>query len=194
MPEYIKQLKIGNTDYNIKAEKAASQNQDLAVVRDIAYGTTTPSGGDTGAMYLQYDADSITNPYVYAEDTVGDQQNTADLYVTKNELTAGVTSAEFRTSSSIPANTAYLPNNILMKWGKVVGATSNNQRINFSTPFPNACVLVVCGAEAGAALRLYGTYVNGNWDKNGFYATIVAANKDETYYSSGNITYIAIGY
>ena len=82
----IKQLKIGNVDYDIKALKAANQGQYNAVVRDIAYGTESPSGGDNGAMYLQYNTSNTNNPYVYAEDTVGDQQNTSDLYYTKNEV------------------------------------------------------------------------------------------------------------
>ena len=53
MPDYVKQLKIGNSNYNIKAEKAASQNSDAAVVRDIEYGTNAPSGGESGQLYLQ---------------------------------------------------------------------------------------------------------------------------------------------
>ena len=189
----IKQLKIGNVDYDIKALKAANQSQDNAVVRDIAYGTESPSGGDNGAMYLQYNTSNTNNPYVYAEDTIGDQQNTADLYVTKNEIMAGITSAEFATTMQIPVNTAYLPNNILMKWGKVVGTGQGEQRVNFDVPFPTACVGVFTSAGAGSALRSYAAYYSSS-DKSGFYATIVATNKDETYYSSGTINYIAIGY
>ena len=82
----IKQLKIGNVDYDIKALKAANQGQYNAVVRDIAYGTESPSGGDNGAVYLQYNTSNTNNPYVYAEDTIGDQQNAADLYYSKNEV------------------------------------------------------------------------------------------------------------
>jgi hypothetical protein len=82
----IKQLQIGNNTYDLKALKAANQNQDAAVVRDIQYGTNPPSGGDSGAVYLQYNTSGADNLYVYAEDTVGSQQNAADLYYSKSEI------------------------------------------------------------------------------------------------------------
>jgi hypothetical protein len=91
MPDYVKQLKIGNNNYNIKAEKAASQNSNAAVVRDIEYGTNAPSGGESGQLYLQYDASSSTNNYIYAEDTASDQQNVIDNYYSKNEIDALLT-------------------------------------------------------------------------------------------------------
>ena len=82
----IKQLQIGSSTYDLKALKAANQSQDAAVVRDIQYGTNPPSGGDSGAVYLQYNTSGADNLYVYAEDTVGSQQNAADLYYSKNEI------------------------------------------------------------------------------------------------------------
>ena len=86
MPDYVKQLKIGNSNYNIKAEKAANQNSNAAVVRDIEYGTNAPSGGESGQLYLQYDTSSSTNNYIYAEDTASDQQNVIDNYYSKSEI------------------------------------------------------------------------------------------------------------
>ena len=81
----IKQLKIGSTNYDIKALNASNQNQASAVVRDIQYGTSAPSGGSAGQMYLQYDSSTTNNPYVYAEDTIGNSQNAADNYYSKTE-------------------------------------------------------------------------------------------------------------
>ena len=80
----IKQLKIGNTNYNIKALNAADNSQASAVVRDIQYGTTAPSGGSSGQVYLQYNSTTSNNPYVYAEDTIG-SQNAVDNYYSKSE-------------------------------------------------------------------------------------------------------------
>ena len=63
MPDYIKQLKIGNNNYNIKAEKAASPNSNAAVLRNISYGTGSPSGGSDGDIYIQYNTTS-THPFL----------------------------------------------------------------------------------------------------------------------------------
>ena len=82
----IKQLKIGSTNYDIKALNASNQNQASAVVRDIQYGTSAPSGGSAGQMYLQYDSSTTDNPYIYAEDTIGNSQNAGDIYYSKNEI------------------------------------------------------------------------------------------------------------
>lgn len=85
----IKQIKIGSTNYDIKALNATNQNQASAVVRDIQYGTSAPSGGSAGQMYLQYNTDTTTNNYVYAEDDVGSSSaNVIDNYYSKNEVDA----------------------------------------------------------------------------------------------------------
>ena len=81
----IKQLKIGTTNYDIKALNATNNDQANAVVRDIQYGTTAPSGGTAGQVYLQYDSTTTNNPYVYAEYTIGNSQNAADNYYSKTE-------------------------------------------------------------------------------------------------------------
>lgn len=80
----IKQLKIGNTNYDIKALNATNNDQANAVVRDIQYGTAAPSGGSAGQVYLQYNSSTADNPYVYAEDTIG-SQNAVDNYYSKSE-------------------------------------------------------------------------------------------------------------
>lgn len=85
----IKQLKIGSTNYDIKALNASNQNQASAVVRDIQYGTSAPSGGSAGQMYLQYNTDTTANNYVYAEDDVGSSSaNVIDNYYSKSEVDA----------------------------------------------------------------------------------------------------------
>ena len=140
------------------------------------------------SKYLKQDGELI-----YPVTTTGNVFDSSGVPISET-----ITSDEFKTNAQIPANTAYLPNNILMKWGTVVGSGSGNQRINFSSPFPNACVLVLCGAcDIGTVTRLYGSYgTSSGWDKNGFYASIIAVNapNNETYYSTGKISYIAIGY
>ena len=82
----IKQLKIGNTNYDIKALNATNNNTADFVVRDIKYGTADPSGGSAGQVYLQYNTDTTSNPYIYAEDEVGSSINSADKYYSKNEV------------------------------------------------------------------------------------------------------------
>ncbi len=83
----IKQLKIGSTNYDIKALNASNQNQASAVVRDIQYGTSAPSGGSAGQMYLQYNTDTTVNNYIYAEDNIGSSSaNVIDNYYSKNEV------------------------------------------------------------------------------------------------------------
>lgn len=82
----VKQIKIGNTNYNLKALNATNNNTADFVVRDIKYGTTDPSGGSAGQVYLQYNTDTADNPYVYAEDEVGSSINSADKYYSKNEV------------------------------------------------------------------------------------------------------------
>lgn len=82
----VKQIKIGNTNYDLKALNAANQNQSNAVVRDVQYGTATPTGGSAGQIYLQYTNTDTTNPYVYAEDTPGTEVNVSDKYYSKTEV------------------------------------------------------------------------------------------------------------
>lgn len=101
----VKQIKIGNTNYDLKALNAANQNQSNAVVRDIQYGTAAPSGGSAGQMYLQYTNADTVNPYVYAEDTPGTEVNVIDKYITKNELTGVV----------ISGNTATFPDGLIIQ-------------------------------------------------------------------------------
>lgn len=81
----IKQLKIGNTNYDIKALNATNNDQANAVVRDIQYGTAAPSGGSAGQVYLQYSNTTSNNLYIYAEDTIG-SQNAVDNYYSKSEI------------------------------------------------------------------------------------------------------------
>lgn len=66
----VKQIKIGNTNYDLKALNATNNNTADFVARDIKYGTAAPSGSSAGQVYLQYSTDTADNPYVYAEDTV----------------------------------------------------------------------------------------------------------------------------
>ena len=96
---YIKQLQIGNDNYNIKAEKAANQNSDAAVVRNIQYGTNAPSGGESGQVYLQYNPTSIANNYVYAEDTAANPANVVDVYYSKSEVDNTIASLNSTISS-----------------------------------------------------------------------------------------------
>ncbi len=84
----VKQIKIGNTNYDLKALNAANQNQSGAVVRDIQYGTAAPTGGSAGQMYLQYINTDTENLYLYAEDTAADTTGVADKYYSKNEVDA----------------------------------------------------------------------------------------------------------
>ena len=100
----IKQLKIGTTNYDIKALNATNNNTADFVVRDIKYGTAAPSGGSAGQVYLQYSTDTSDNPYVYAEDTLGEGLNTADLYYTKNEMASLMTPTEFYFTGSTGTN------------------------------------------------------------------------------------------
>lgn len=100
----IKQLKIGNTNYNIKALNAADNSQASAVVRDIQYGTTAPSGGSAGQVYLQYNSTTTNNPYVYAEDTIGNSQNAADNYYSKSEIDNLLTPNFFQYNVALPAS------------------------------------------------------------------------------------------
>lgn len=89
----IKQLKVGSTNYDIKALNATNNNTADFVVRDIKYGTAAPSGGSAGQVYLQYDASSTSNLYVYAEDTAGSNANVVDNYYSKSEVDAAIASA-----------------------------------------------------------------------------------------------------
>lgn len=83
----IKQLKIGTTNYDIKALNATNNNTADFVVRDIKYGTAAPSGGSSGQIYLQYNSSTTSNPYIYAEDEVGSSStNVADKYYSKSEV------------------------------------------------------------------------------------------------------------
>lgn len=100
----IKQLKIGNTNYDIKALNATNNDQANAVVRDIQYGTTTPSGGTAGQVYLQYNSTTSNNPYVYAEDTIGNSQNAADNYYSKSEVDNLLTPHFLQYNVSLPAS------------------------------------------------------------------------------------------
>ena len=110
---YVKQLQIGNDNYNIKAEKAASQNSDAAVVRDIQYGTNAPSGGESGQLYLQYDASSSTNSYVYAEDTAANPTSVVDAYYSKSEVDTNFTTLQ-----------NYIDNKL--NWKRLASVTGNN--------------------------------------------------------------------
>ena len=101
----VKQIKIGNTNYDLKALNAANQNQSNAVVRDVQYGTAAPSGGSAGQMYLQYTNTDTVNPYIYAEDTPGTEVSVIDKYITKNELTGVV----------ISGNTATFPDGLIIQ-------------------------------------------------------------------------------
>lgn len=103
----IKQLKIGNTNYDIKALNATNNNTADFVVRDMKYGTADPSGGSAGQVYLQYSADTTANPYVYAEDAPGDAQSVADKYYTKSEVDAAISSAVATAVAQI--DTKYTP-------------------------------------------------------------------------------------
>lgn len=100
----IKQIKIGSTNYDIKALNATNQNQASAVVRDIQYGTNAPSGGSAGQMYLQYDSSTTNNPYIYAEDTIGNSQNAVDNYYSKSEVDNLLTPHFFQYNVSLPAS------------------------------------------------------------------------------------------
>ena len=125
----VKQIKIGNTNYDLKALNAANQNQSNAVVRDVQYGTATPTGGSAGQMYLQYTNTDTVNPYIYAEDTPGTETSVIDKYITRNEL-AGVV---------ISGNTATFPDGLIIQWG---GQTVNNNSpvtITYPKPFPHQC-------------------------------------------------------
>lgn len=94
----VKQIKIGNTNYDLKALNAANQNQSGAVVRDIQYGTTAPTGGSAGQMYLQYVNTDTENLYLYAEDTAADTTGVADKYYSKNEVDAMITPLTSKTN------------------------------------------------------------------------------------------------
>ena len=82
----IKQITVGGTTHDLKALNASNQNQASAVVRDIQYGTSSPSGGTAGQVYLQYNTSTTSNPYVYAEDTIGNPSNASDIYYSKSEI------------------------------------------------------------------------------------------------------------
>ena len=84
----IKQITVGGTTHDLKALNATNNDTADFVVRDLKYGTADPSGGSAGQVYLQYDADITSNPYVYAEDTSGDAQSVIDRYYTKSEVDA----------------------------------------------------------------------------------------------------------
>ena len=59
----IKQLKIGDDVYDIKAKYSADQDSNSAVVRNISYGTESPTGGNNGDLYVQYNTIS-THPFL----------------------------------------------------------------------------------------------------------------------------------
>ncbi len=129
----IKQLKIGSTNYDIKALNASNQNQASAVVRDIQYGTSAPSGGSAGQVYLQYDSTTTNNPYVYAEDTIGDSQNAADNYYSKNEINNLIKEVV------ISGNTATFADGLIIQWGGQTIANNSPVTITYPKPFPNLC-------------------------------------------------------
>lgn len=161
MPDYIKQLKIGNTDYNIKAEKASNNASSSFVVRDIQYGTTTPSGGESGQVYLQYDTNSTSNNYVYAEDTAVDSQNVIDAYYTKSEVDNTISTLN-STISALNSTITSLTTRISNLESKTTyynyawsGTTTSEAIVNFSVS-GTGFVMITGYIKANASTDNYG--------------------------------------
>lgn len=161
----IKQLKIGNTNYDIKALNATNNDQANAVVRDIQYGTAAPSGGSAGQVYLQYNSSTTDNPYVYAEDTVG-SQNVVDNYYSKSEIQS-IISNIFTNQSEIIQYKFVSPYNrfkigdTLFLYGNTAGGNDLSYGITFdSTPIIIAGPPIVNGPSSAANIQVYNIYTN----------------------------------
>jgi hypothetical protein len=75
---------------------------------------------------------------------------------------------------------AELPGGLKINWGTV--AVAGNVTVNFPSAFPNACVWAVCGFMGGAP------------SQNNPYVQSISASQITLYGSSGNLSWIAIGY
>lgn len=113
--------------------------------------------------------------------------------------------------SVLDSNSIEFENGLIIKYGGVQGlggtagstsAAGCQQRINFPTAFPHACFFVITGVSVGTTptLNTYTSYTT-SVDKNGFNATInglsnthaATATANNVYWSTGSITYLAIG-
>lgn len=162
----IKQLKIGTTNYDIKALNATNNNTADFVVRDIKYGTTSPSGGSSGQIYLQYNSSTTENPYIYAEDTIGSSQNAVDNYYSKNEI-QNIISNIFTNQSEIIQYKFVSPYNrfkigdTLFLYGNTTGGNDLSYGITFdSTPIIIAGPPIVNGPGSYANIQVYNIYTN----------------------------------
>lgn len=162
----IKQLKIGTTNYDIKALNATNNNTADFVVRDIKYGTANPSGGSAGQVYLQYNASTTDNLYVYAEDTVNSQQNVVDKYYTKNEINGMFFNAQEITSWK--NNWATNGQSYWQKIGNAIylqvsmrNGTTGDGTVAMDLPYPAAANVLV-GMQSTNAVNGYALITGSN--------------------------------
>lgn len=187
----IKQLQIGDEVYNLKALNAANQSQNNAVVRDIQYGTNPPSGGDSGAMYLQYDTTETNNLYVYAEDTVGDQQNTSDLYYTKNEVNNLILDRFYPIGSIyLTVNSANPSTVIGGTWTQIAQGRTifGAGTLNSITYTAGTTVNAGLPNISGKVVRAYSDFNKGNNNYSQYVSNPFYYNESEAYGTSWNVT------
>lgn len=160
-----------------------SGNISAALIKGALTNATIPSGNVTGL-------EGFVNGKISAIPTPPDKGD-------------GLSRCTIGTRTS-PSGYGVFKNGLIMEWGRsTFEATEHKGHINFSLPFPNACLLVVAciylndGEING---RQYAGTYNGfavtefNNNGFGFFSQIDTHDSNLTGYSGRFVNYVAIGY
>ena len=156
-------------------------------------GDATTLGGTAAALYALLASPAFlgipTAPTAAANTNTEQLANCAMVQAAIAAAPAGTFNNAANGSATIPLG----GKNLIIQWGTGVssGSSASNGAITFSTPFPNACLLVAAGGVTAAASGVT-AQVNPGWTANG--ATVGVIGSFSVFANGLSFWWIAIGW